>query len=124
MPRQTAKQQGEAILHGLRNAAPNDQAGGVAGNTGTGAAVSKADANKIISRVLNAADGRIPGVTFNVVKTKGDPPGDALADIGVTPGAPGTVYGAYKHGVVHLVLDTHQTAEELEKTLVHTNAPS
>jgi dihydrodipicolinate synthase/N-acetylneuraminate lyase len=52
----------------------NDQAGGVAGNAGTSATVSNADANKIISRILNAAGGRIPGIRFNVVKTTGDLP--------------------------------------------------
>lgn len=56
----------------------------MAGNTGTGATVSKADANKIISRVLNAAGGRIPGVTFNLVDTTANLPADVIADMGGT----------------------------------------
>ncbi len=100
---------------------PNNDANGTAAQAGAGGAVSKADANKVIARAVRAIGLRVPGITFQVVDNFHGLPDFVQAEIiapktGLTDGV---ILGAYRNGVVYVVLDAHKSKEALQEKVVH-----
>ena len=88
--------------------------------TGNRAAISSTDANKVIDSIISSWTGGIKARRneFVVAPTFDDLPSD-IKDAAKQQGAEGKVYGVFHNGKTYVVLDKHNSTQELETTIFH-----
>lgn len=82
--------------------------------------VSPADANKVIDSIISSWTGGIKARRneFVVASTYNDLPSD-IKDAAKKQGAENKVYGVFHNGKTYVVLDKHNSTQELETTIFH-----